>query len=137
MNFSGYAESLPGTVLDQLYQSLYVCQAILHSLPPLAKQYVVRMLHAQAIPAGEQSIAWPCCLSMAPLHQFRAYRVHADWVDQWGSPHSPAKHKSAVDKLTQLRLLKHSSSQRASRLDPRGVVFDLFYDNARPICSFR
>ena len=66
MNFSGYAESLPGTVLEQLYQSLYVCQAILHSLPPLAKQYVVRMLHAHAIPAGEQFIAWPCCLSMAP-----------------------------------------------------------------------
>ena len=53
MNFSGYAESLPGTVLDQLYQSLYVCQAILHSLPLLAKQYVVRMLHADPIPAGK------------------------------------------------------------------------------------
>ena len=54
MNFSAYAESLPGTVLDQLYQSLYVCQAILHSLPPLAKQYVMRMLHADQIPAGKQ-----------------------------------------------------------------------------------
>lgn len=57
MNFAGYAESLPGTVLDQLYQSLYVCQAILHSLPPLAKQYVVRMLHAHAVPVGEQIVA--------------------------------------------------------------------------------
>lgn len=56
MNFSGYAESLPGTVLDQLYQSLYVCQAILHSLPLLAKQYVVRMLHADPIPAGKSPV---------------------------------------------------------------------------------
>ncbi len=98
MNFSGYAENLPGTVLDQLYQSLYVCQAILHSLPPLAKQYVVRMLHAHAIPAGEQFGAWR---AVCRWHQFRAYPVHADWVDQWGSPHSVAKHKAAVDKLTQ------------------------------------
>ena len=60
MNFATYAESLPGTVLDQLYQSLYVCQAILHSLPPLAKQYVVRMLHTGAIPAGKQQVA--CCV---------------------------------------------------------------------------
>ncbi len=122
MNFSGYAENLPGTVLDQLYQSLYVCQAILHSLPPLAKQYVVRMLHAHAIPAGEQFGAWR---AVCRWHHFRAYRVRADWVHQWGSPHSLAKHKAAVDKLTHLQLLKHSSSQRASRLDSRGAVFDL------------
>ncbi|KAL0048027.1 hypothetical protein WJX82_006028 [Trebouxia sp. C0006] len=44
-----------------------------------------------------------------------AHAIPADWIDQWGSPHSPAKHKAAVDKLTQLQLLKHSSSQRASR----------------------
>ena len=60
MNFATYAESLPGTVLDQLYQSLYVCQAILHSLPPLAKQYVVRMLHVGAIPAGKQALFSRC-----------------------------------------------------------------------------
>ena len=57
MNFATYAESLPGTVLDQLYQSVYVCQAILHSLPPLAKQYVIRMLHTGSVPVGEQQIA--------------------------------------------------------------------------------
>ena len=56
MNFAAYAESLPGTVLDQLYHSSYVCQAILHSLPPLAKQYVVRLLHAGAVPAGDLRI---------------------------------------------------------------------------------
>ena len=56
MNFAAYAESLPGTVLDQLYQSLHVCQAILHSLPPLAKQYVVRMLHAEPVPSGERMV---------------------------------------------------------------------------------
>lgn len=56
MNFATYAESLPGTVLDQLYQSLYVCQAILHSLPPLAKQYVVRMLHVGATPTGNTAL---------------------------------------------------------------------------------
>lgn len=89
MNFAGYAESLPGTVLDQLYQSLYVCQAILHSLPLLAKQYVVRMLHADPIPA--------------------------DWLDQWASSHSLSKHKAAVDKLTQLQIVKLSGPQRAPR----------------------
>lgn len=87
MNFSAYAESLPGTVLDQLYQSLYVCQAILHSLPPLAKQYVMRMLHADQIPA--------------------------DWLDQWASQQSLTKHKAAVDKLTQLQIVKQRSSRNA------------------------
>ncbi|KAL3151427.1 hypothetical protein ABBQ38_012436 [Trebouxia sp. C0009 RCD-2024] len=92
MNFATYAESLPGTVLDQLYQSLYVCQAILHSLPPVAKQYVVRMLHVGAIPA--------------------------EWLDQWASSQGQSKHLAAVDKLKQLQLLKHSGHQRTSGSAP-------------------
>jgi Transcription factor Tfb2 len=53
MHFATYLESLPGTTLNQLYHSLYVCLAILHGLPPLAKQYVLRMLHLTKVPAGE------------------------------------------------------------------------------------
>ena len=70
MNFAAYAESLPGTVLDQLYQSTYVCQAILHSLSPLAKQYVVRLLHAGTVPAGMtcSELAAAGCILTASIH---------------------------------------------------------------------
>ena len=61
----------------------------------------------------------------------------ADWLDQWGSPHSPAKHKAAVDKLTHLQVLKYSSSQRASRLNSRSAVFDLAREDVYPTCCFR
>ena len=110
MNFATYAESLPGTVLDQLYQSLYVCQAILHSLPPLAKQYVVRMLHTGTVPAGKQQV--PCCVYR---HSFNTGEVTAEWLDQWASSQGHSKHQAALDKLNQLQLLKQSGPQRSSR----------------------
>ena len=72
MNFTAYAESLPGTVLDQLYQSLYVCQAVLHSLPPLAKQYALRMLHVGPVPVGEQDSLRVFRLSVAVHHVCKA-----------------------------------------------------------------
>ena len=70
MNFAAYAESLPGTVLDQLYQSTYVCQAILHSLSPLARQYVVRLLHVGTVPAGKTctELGAACCILSALTH---------------------------------------------------------------------
>ena len=129
MNFAVYAESLPGTVLDQLYQSTYVCQAVLHSLPPLAKQYVVRMLHTGSVPTGKIYHA-PLCLhhitgASAPSkfdiaeNKVHCYSIwvtrHAEWLDQWATPQAGRKHEAAVDKLTQLQLLKQSAPQRGPR----------------------
>ena len=41
--------------------------------------------------------------------------LNADWLDQWASSHSLSKHKAAVDKLTQLQIVKLSGPQRAPR----------------------
>ncbi len=53
-----YFEQLPPIKLSNLYDSPYTCQAVMRSLPPLAKQYVVRLLFLDAgIPEGQQFLA--------------------------------------------------------------------------------
>ena len=44
MDLASYLASLPRLKLDALYESPWTCRAVLRSLPPLAKQYVLRML---------------------------------------------------------------------------------------------
>lgn len=56
MDLARYIEGLSGTMMDELYQSQYVCQAILRCLPPLAKQYLFRLLHCPGVPAGQSSL---------------------------------------------------------------------------------
>lgn len=54
MDLVSYLEDLPPDRLARLYDSPYTCQAVLRSLPPLAKQYVMRLLFLDAgIPEGE------------------------------------------------------------------------------------
>ena len=45
MDFSQYLNSLPSDQLSALYESPWTCQAVLRSLPPLAQQLVLRLLH--------------------------------------------------------------------------------------------
>ena len=56
MDLARYIEGLSATMMDELYQSQYVCQAILRCLPPLAKQYLFRLLHCPGVPAGQSSL---------------------------------------------------------------------------------
>jgi len=37
-SFMDYMATLPAAKMDQLYDSVWTCQAVLRSLPPLAKQ---------------------------------------------------------------------------------------------------
>ncbi|GJP34082.1 hypothetical protein CLOM_g18549 [Closterium sp. NIES-68] len=78
--FADYLASLPAAQLDRLYSSLYTCQAVLRSLPPLAKQYVLRLL-------------------------FLTDPVPAALVADWPKPEAQSKHKASLDRLQQLRLL--------------------------------
>ena len=58
MDLPSYLASLPRLKLDALYESPWTCRAVLRSLPPLAKQYVLRMLLLDsALPEG----AVLCC----------------------------------------------------------------------------
>ena len=44
INVVSYVEGLDREVRDILFQSPWTCQAVLRSLTPLAKQYVLRLL---------------------------------------------------------------------------------------------
>ena len=53
MDFVYWLEALPAATVGKLYGSQWACQAVLRSLPPLAKQYVARMLFVETpIPSG-------------------------------------------------------------------------------------
>eukprot|EP00898_Chlorokybus_atmophyticus_P003892 jgi/Chlat1/4503/Chrsp29S04577 len=80
MDFLEYLGSLPALKLDRLYASHWTCQALLRSLPPLAKQYVLRLLFVDA-------------------------SLPARTLQDWAQPTAAAKHRAALDRLRQLRVL--------------------------------
>lgn len=54
MDFVFWLEALPAATVGKLYGSQWACQAVLRSLPPLAKQYVARMLFVETpIPSSK------------------------------------------------------------------------------------
>jgi len=61
-NFMDMVASLPAIKLDKLYNNVFICEAILRSLPPLAKKYVLQMLYIDVpVPATmmeEWVLAW-------------------------------------------------------------------------------
>nr|GMD91878.1 general transcription and DNA repair factor IIH subunit TFB2 [Ipomoea batatas] len=82
-NFMDMVASLPAMKLDSLYDNPFICEAILRSLPPLAKKYVLQLLYIDS-PIAAKSIE--------------------EWVLADGS----TKHKVAIDRLIQLRLLSET-----------------------------
>ena len=53
MDLLGYLQGLAPVKLARLYDSAFTCQAVLSSLPPLAKQYVLRLLYVDGgVPQG-------------------------------------------------------------------------------------
>ena len=48
MDFVSWLEGLPRDTATKLYASHWACQAILRGLPPIAKQYVLRLLFLDA-----------------------------------------------------------------------------------------
>jgi len=65
VNIVSYIEGLERDTRDMLYGSPWTCQALFRSLPPLAKQYILRLLwvHDRAVAKGKLE---PCDL-LAPL----------------------------------------------------------------------
>lgn len=78
-NFMDMVASMPAIKLDKLYENGFICEAILRSLPPLAKKYVLQLLHIDGpVPA----------------------KLLAEWV----LPDGLSKHNVAIDRLVQLRV---------------------------------
>ncbi|KAI7745128.1 hypothetical protein M8C21_022039 [Ambrosia artemisiifolia] len=78
-NFMDMVASLPAIKLDKLYHNPFICEAILRSMPPLAKKYVLQMLYID-VP------------------------VTASLLNEWVLPDGASKHRVAVDRLIQLRV---------------------------------
>ncbi|XP_057462157.1 general transcription and DNA repair factor IIH subunit TFB2-like isoform X2 [Actinidia eriantha] len=95
-NFMDMVASLPAVKLDKLYQNAFICEAILRSLPPLAKKYVLQML----------------CIDV-PLS--------AKLIEEWVLPDGSSKHTVAIDRLIQLRILIETVDRKKEttyRLNP-------------------
>ncbi|KAM1766063.1 hypothetical protein TB1_005017 [Malus domestica] len=86
-NFMDMVATLPAMKLDKLYENAFVCEAILRSLPPLAKKYVLQML----------SIEVP---------------VTAKSMEEWVLPDGVSKHRVAIDRLIQLRIFTETVDRK-------------------------
>ncbi|CAN6689831.1 unnamed protein product [Malus baccata var. baccata] len=86
-NFMDMVATLPAMKLDKLYENAFICEAILRSLPPLAKKYVLQML----------SIEVP---------------VTAKSMEEWVLPDGVSKHRVAIDRLIQLRIFTETVDRK-------------------------
>ncbi|KAK6150412.1 hypothetical protein DH2020_015344 [Rehmannia glutinosa] len=89
-NFMDMVASLPAMKLDKLYENSFICEAILRSLPPLAKKYVLQLLYIDG-------------------------PVPAKWLEEWVLRDGASKHKVAVDRLIQLRVLTETVERKAKK----------------------
>ncbi|GKV00932.1 hypothetical protein SLEP1_g13539 [Rubroshorea leprosula] len=80
-NFMDMLASLPAMKSDTLYHNQFICEAILRSLPPLAKNYVLQLLYIDV-------------------------SVTAKPLQEWELADGSTKHKVAIDRLIQLRVLE-------------------------------
>ncbi|KAF4363801.1 hypothetical protein F8388_000466, partial [Cannabis sativa] len=92
-NFMDMVASLPAMKLDSLYANAFICEAILRSLPPLAKKYALQML----------------CIE-GP--------VSAKSMEEWVLPDGASKHKVAIDRLLQLRVFTETSDSEVLPREP-------------------
>ncbi|XP_042045093.1 general transcription and DNA repair factor IIH subunit TFB2-like, partial [Salvia splendens] len=86
-NFMDMVASLPPVKLDKLYENSFICEAILRSLPPLAKKYVLLLLYIEG-------------------------PVSAKWLEEWILADGASKHKVAIDRLIQLRVLTETVERK-------------------------
>ncbi|XP_020113267.1 RNA polymerase II transcription factor B subunit 2 isoform X1 [Ananas comosus] len=96
-NFMDLVAALPAAKLDKLYDSVFICEAVLRSLPPLAKKYVLQML-------------------------FIDFPVTAKSMEEWVLADGLSKHKVAIDRLLQLRVIHEVSERKKEtsyRMNPK------------------
>ncbi|KAK6932556.1 Transcription factor TFIIH subunit p52/Tfb2 [Dillenia turbinata] len=86
-NFMDMVSALPAMKLDKLYENPFICEAILRSLPPLAKKYVLQMLYIEN-------------------------PILAKSMEEWLLADGYSKHKVALDRLVQLRVFSEISDSR-------------------------
>lgn len=86
-NFMDMVAALPAAKLDMLYDSAFICEAVLRSLPPLSKKYALQMLYVSA-------------------------PVAAAAMEEWVLDEYATKHRVAIDRLLQLRVFVEVRDRR-------------------------
>lgn len=86
--------ALPAAKLDRLYDSHFICEAVLRSLTPVPKKYVLQLLYIDvAVPAKS--------------------------LEEWVLSDGLSKHKAAIDRLLQLRVFIEVSDSRKKEISYR------------------
>ncbi|KAL5708948.1 RNA polymerase II transcription factor B 52 kDa subunit [Ranunculus cassubicifolius] len=96
-NFMDMVASLPAVKLDKLYDNTFICEAVLRSLPPLAKKYVLQLLYID-VPVTAKSL------------------------EEWVLPNGYSKHRVAIDRLLQLRVFLETIDRKKDssyRINPK------------------
>ncbi|KAK9092483.1 hypothetical protein Syun_027394 [Stephania yunnanensis] len=96
-NFMDMVAALPELKLDKLYENTFICEAVLRSLPPLAKKYVLQLLFIDA-------------------------PVTAKSMEEWVLADGFSKHRVAIDRLIQLRVFLETTERKKEisyRLNPK------------------
>uniref|UniRef100_A0A1J3H1F3 RNA polymerase II transcription factor B subunit 2 n=1 Tax=Noccaea caerulescens TaxID=107243 RepID=A0A1J3H1F3_NOCCA len=86
-SFMDMVASLTAIKLDKLYNNVFICEAILRSLPPLAKKYVLQLLYID-VP------------------------VPATMMEEWVLADGVSKHRVAIDRLIQLRIFSETKDRK-------------------------
>ncbi|KAK9089313.1 hypothetical protein Scep_028395 [Stephania cephalantha] len=92
-NFMDMVAALPELKLDKLYENTFICEAVLRSLPPLAKKYVLQLLFIDA-------------------------PVTAKSMEEWVLADGLSKHRVAIDRLIQLRVFLETTESGALPREP-------------------
>lgn len=95
-NFMDMVAVLPAIKLDKLYESTFICEAVLRSLPPLAKKYALQMLFIES-------------------------PVTAKSFEEWLLPDGFSKHRVAIERLLQLRVFLETIDRKDTsyRMNPK------------------
>lgn len=108
-NFMDMVASLPEMKLDKLYENAFICEAILRSLPPLAKKYVLQMLCVE-VPVNSKS------------------------MEEWVLPDGVSKHKVAIDRLVQLRIFTETNKKKGD--GPNYTLNPIFQTNLKKLLVY-
>ncbi|KAI4296715.1 hypothetical protein L6164_036651 [Bauhinia variegata] len=97
-NFMDMVASMPAMKLDKLYDNGFICEAILRSMPPLGKKYVLQMLYID-VPVTSKS------------------------MEEWVFPDGFSKHKISIDRLVQLRVFTETFDKKKEKSYKINPVF--------------
>ncbi|CAG9463843.1 unnamed protein product [Pedinophyceae sp. YPF-701] len=97
VDFNAFLEQLPAAQLERLYASRWTSQAVLRSLPPLAKQYVIRLVQlCRKAGGGREDV------SMATLTAWRPFTSDPTIAD---AEATIREHKQAIERLRRLQII--------------------------------